>query len=113
MQEIIQEVREEVAGLRSAILSPGMLDVADHIFSVETAAGKLLEMETPGNSEERAAMRAEMELLRNELKRLDDLSRTGAEYCRGWERTLGMGDTYTSDGLSVGTESLGSIVIRG
>ena len=110
---MIQEVREEVAGLRSAILSPGMMDVADHIFSVETAAGKLMGIEAPESPEERAAMRLEMELLRNELKRLDDLSRTGAEYCRGWERSLGLGDTYTADGSSVGTEAIGSIVIRG
>ncbi len=89
------------------------MGVADHIFSVENAAGQLLTLEAPGSPEERDAMRAEMELLRNELKRLDDLSRTGEELCRGWERSLGMGGSYTSGGTFAAIEATGSIVVRG
>jgi hypothetical protein len=81
----------------------------DHIFSVESTAGGLLSIERPESADERAAMRAELELLRNELKRLDDLTRSGGELLR----YSGSNTGYTSDGAAAQTELTGSIVVRG
>ena len=112
-QTIVGQVREEIAGLKSALLEPGMPEVADHIFSLEKAAGHLLTFERPENPEERAAMRTELEMLRNELKRVDDLSRTGEDFCREWGQTLGVGGDYTADGTPSEIDAVGSIVLRG
>lgn len=112
-QTTIREVREELAGLKSALVSPGMPEVTEHIYSVEKAAGQMLDLHAPHDDEERAAMRAELELLRNELRRLDEVSRTGLEYCRGWGRTLGADGGYTPGGTLVEVETMGSMVVRG
>lgn len=108
-QTIVGQVREEVAGLKSALLEPGMPGIAEHIFSVEKAASLLPGLERPSNADERAAMRAELELLRNELRRLDDLSRSGQDFCR----VFGANESYSPDGTFAETGALGSIVVRG
>lgn len=112
-QTTIHEVREELAGLKAALVAPGMSEVAQHIYSVEKAAGQMLDLQAPHDETERAAMRAELELLRNELRRLDDVSREGLAYCHDWSRTLGADGGYTPGGTLVEIEAMGSVVVRG
>lgn len=112
-QNLIHEVREELAGLKSALMAPGMPEVADRIYAVEKTAGHMLDIQPPRNEEDRAAMQAELELLRNELQRLDEVSRVGLGYCRDWSRALGADGGYTPGGTLVEVEAMGSMVVRG
>jgi hypothetical protein len=104
-------VREEVAGLRRALLEPGTAALAPLAPRLEGAARDLVTLAGglaaagPLPRKDRAALTAEAVALQAELEHVARLTSQGAEFWRGWARLLGLETAPELSYTARGTES--------
>jgi hypothetical protein len=100
MRSDIAEIREQVAQLRAALLSPGVDALEGCIPVLENAAERLRSLNPqsvdPG---ERAAFLQEVSLLKRDLLRVQSMTADGSAFWQGWARMVG-GAAWVSTGYT-------------
>jgi hypothetical protein len=107
MHSDIRKAHERVAALRDVLFTGGPAEIEQCLPGLEEAAAVLRGLE-PASS-----IRADLELLRNELTRAAGLIEHGEQLWRGWAGILGSAAGYTAAGEPAPLAASGQLLMRG
>ena len=112
----IRKIRDDVSGMCAALTAPDPGEIAAQLVGLEAALRQMDAWQaTCGEptEEDRELLRAELEALRQDLKRTELLVRNGEEFWRGWARLLGMDTGYTPSGMPAMAEATSRVKVEG
>jgi hypothetical protein len=81
-------------------------DLTGSILALELAVSQMRDLEEAApqmrltiDPAERALLKADLDALRLDLRRVEGLARNGEDFWRGWSRMLGVEPGYTASGV--------------
>jgi hypothetical protein len=102
MRSKVKQARGRIETLRLALLGPCPEEIAAALPGLEEAARCFEDLARQGGMEE---LRADLQLLKNDLRIVTRLIEHGVTFCRGWAKLLGASPAYTQAGQAVPLES--------